>query len=460
MKTFGQQRWIRFLVTFLLSALGASAGEVRDKINDLPPEVRAFAAAKEKQARELARNLDVKVSSDLWTFFDLARNGKPAEALTLYEKLRKRAGQYEGSKSDPGITNPVWQTALEVVLAVEAFGLGEPKYAFSFGRDIIDSIPRGAIYFGGTDPGRGLPTALCTSHERGDPFFTITQNAFADGNYLSYLREMYGHRLQMLSNEDSQKAFTDYMSDAQERMKKGRLKPGEDVKVVDNRVQVSGQVAVMAINALLAKRIFETNPDREFYVEESFPLDWMYPHLSPHGLIMKIHREPLKAISAEAIDKDRDDWNKQQRLLIGAWLRPETSVKELCDFATKVYWRKDLAGFTGDPKFVGDDRATKMYSKLRSSIAGLYAWRIDNASGEEERQRAKKEAEFAFKQAYAFCPISPEALYRFVNLLLRDGRINEARMLAVTTMKLDPENKQLDRLIAELDRMKKQQQPR
>ncbi|HOX04467.1 MAG TPA: hypothetical protein P5555_19690 [Candidatus Paceibacterota bacterium] len=49
----------------------------------------------------------------------------------------------------------------------------------------------------------------------------------------------------------------------------------------------------IGINALLARKLFDANPGREFYIEESFPLDWMYPHLSPHGLIMKIHRQPL-----------------------------------------------------------------------------------------------------------------------------------------------------------------------
>jgi len=36
----------------------------------------------------------------------------------------------------------------------------------------------------------------------------------------------------------------------------------------------------MTINGLLAKIIFDKNPNREFYIEESFPLDWMYPYLN------------------------------------------------------------------------------------------------------------------------------------------------------------------------------------
>ena len=68
----------------------------------------------------------------------------------------------------------------------------------------------------------------------------------------------------------------------------------------------------MAINGLLAKIMFDKNPDREFYIEESFPLDWMYPYLEPHGLIFKINRQPqsancqMKSSSATMITGRRD----------------------------------------------------------------------------------------------------------------------------------------------------------
>ena len=259
------------------------------------------------------------------------------------------------------------------------------------------------------------------------------------------------------SNEDSQKCFSEYMADAQERMKKGALEPGEDVRVVDNKVQVSGQVAVMAINGLLTKVIFDHNPTNEFYVEESFPLDWMYPHLSPYGIIMKINRQPLPELTDEMVRKDHEFWSQYSQRLIGNWITYDTPISNICAFAERVYVHHDYAGFTGDRKFIRDDDAQKAFSKLRSSIGGLYAWRIDNAKSEPERQRALKEAEFAFKQAFAFCPYSPEALYRFVNILIRNMRIDDARFMAATAKKLDPDNAQLDNLIKELDRIKSQQ---
>ena len=284
------------------------------------------------------------------------------------------------------------------------------------------------------------------------------------------------------SNEDSQRCFQEYMADAQARMAKGQLRPGEDVKVVDNRVQVSGQVAVMAINALLAKVIFEKNPTNEFFVEESFPLEWMYPHLTPFGIIMKINRQPLTELSQEVVDKDHLFWSDYSERLIGNWITYDTPVSNITQFAERVYVNKDYNGFTGDPRFVRDDDGQKAFSKLRSSIAGVYAWRIGTMAQQvaqiesrlqgapqtvtaEERQilavqqRMFREAEFAFKQAYAFCPYSPEALYRYVQLLAGARRFDDAILLANTSRKLDANNTGLDRLVEELARMKTQAGP-
>src|SRR6266516_688075 len=166
--------------------------------------------------------------------------------------------------------------------------------------------------------------ALQKSHVKGDPFFTLTQNALADGSYLQYVRAMYGGKISIPTDEDSNKCFNEYMADARRRIQEKKLKPGEDVREVDGKVQVSGQVAVMAINALLAKIIFDRNPDREFYLEESFPLDWMFPHLSPDGPILKINRQPLAELPADILEKDREYWTLALEPLIGAWLQYDT----------------------------------------------------------------------------------------------------------------------------------------
>jgi hypothetical protein len=277
-------------------------------------------------------------------------------------------------------------------------------------------------------------------------------------------------------------------------MKEDKLRPGEDVKMVDGKVQVAGQVAVMNINGLLAKMIFDHNPDREFYVEESFPLDWMYPYLEPHGLIMKLNRQPLAQLPEEVIARDHEYWRKVVGGMLGDWLGDQTTAREIADFVERVYVpkhlkgfpddpqpvaqmpmskivefsdrvrvRKDLKGFTGDPRFIQNAFAEQSFSKLRSSIGGLYSWRSgENAppeyqpKSESEKQALLKEADFAFRQAFALCPYSPEAVFRYVQLLLHSNRAADALLVAQTGLKLDPTNPQFKGLVENLKSYRRQ----
>jgi tetratricopeptide (TPR) repeat protein len=270
--------------------------------------------------------------------------------------------------------------------------------------------------------------------------------------------------------EDSQQAFSDYMADAQQRIfhdqqhpnEPREVKPGEDVHVDGaGHVQVSGQVAVMAINGLLTKVIFDKNPSNEFFVEESFPLDWMFPHLTPFGIIMKINRDPIPTLSEDVLKRDHEFWAKYSERLIGNWITYDTPVKEITDFAERVYMHHDFTGFKGDLKFIRDDQGQKAFSKLRSSIAGIYSWRVGQppsggtmptqyiATG-ANRAAVEREADFAFKQAFAFCPYSPEAVYRYVQLLVNMRRVDDALLVAETAQKLDPYNGQFIYLINNL----------
>jgi tetratricopeptide (TPR) repeat protein len=268
------------------------------------------------------------------------------------------------------------------------------------------------------------------------------------------------------SPDDSAVCFNEYIYDAHRRLQhdaqfpneRKLLKPGEDVHQDDTgHVQVSGQVAVMAINGLLTKVIFDKNPHHEFYVEESFPLDWMYPYLEPFGVIMKIDRHPIQELSQEVIDKDHAFWSEYSRRTIGNWITYDTTVKQICEWAEDVYLRHDLSRFTGDPKFVRDDDGQKAFSKLRSSIASsIYQWRSnpENSRSATEKPRVTKEAEFAFKQAFAYCPYSPEAVFHFMNLLLSQNRIDDAILVLETCQKLDPYNPQISETENQLKRSK------
>jgi tetratricopeptide (TPR) repeat protein len=277
------------------------------------------------------------------------------------------------------------------------------------------------------------------------------------------------------SPEDSQQSFVEYEDDAARREQLGQLHPGEDVHVDNSttppRVSVSGQVAVMAINGLLCKVIFDHNPTNDFYVEESFPLDWMYPYETPSGIIMKINRNPLPELTDDIFKKDHEFWSRYSERLIGNWITYDTTVQQIADFAEKIYIGNNYDGFKGDRKFIRDEDGQKAFSKLRSSIAGVYAWRCafpDPVTRiipcpPEFRQKTAaaqnallRETDFAFKQAFAFCPYSPEAVFRYVQFLVPLGRVDDALIVAKTCQKLDPNNPQVYDLIDQLNRIKQE----
>jgi tetratricopeptide (TPR) repeat protein len=274
-------------------------------------------------------------------------------------------------------------------------------------------------------------------------------------------REIY-----IATPEDSSKCFNDYMADAQRRLQNNQLKPGEEVKYDrdSGRVQVSGQVAVMAINGLLTKVMFDHNPKNEFYVEESFPLEWMYPHLTPFGVIMKINREPLADLTEDTLQRDHEFWKQYSTRLTGNIIDYDTPIKQITDWIEKTYLHRNFEGFTGNRKFIRDNDAQKAFSKLRSSIGGVYAWRLSpqcppqyRPKSEAAFQRLLKEADFTFRQAFAFCPYSPEALFRYVNLLLQLNRLDDALLVAQTCLKLDPYNAQVIGLVGNLQGIRAQQ---
>jgi hypothetical protein len=155
------------------------------------------------------------------------------------------------------------------------------------------------------------------------------------------------------------------------------------------------------------------------------------------------------------VKKDREFWVRQETQMIGGWLTPDTPVKDVCTFARKTFGGKDFSGFKGDRRYVEQSYANKMYSKLRSSIGGLYNWRAINSKSPEERKRMLAEADFAFRQAFALCPYSPEAIFRYVNLLLTADRLEDAFNVAATAQSIDPTNSQVETLVSELDRMKR-----
>ena len=253
-----------------------------------------------------------------------------------------------------------------------------------------------AIFFGGTDPGRFVPTYMIYCAKVRSDVYLITQNALADNTYMSVMRDLYGDTIWIPSQQDSNFAFQKYVEDVQA----GRIPPGADVQFENGRVSVQGVQGVMMINGILCRMIFEANKHKHaFYVEESYVIPWMYPYLTPHGLIMKLEKEPLSGLSPEIVKNDRDFWDWYVRRLMG------------------------------NERFLRDVVARKTFSKLRGAIAGIYAFR-----------RMYDEAEYAFRQAIELYPLSPEANFRMADVYMQQRRFGDARTLIEKFLKLDPGN--------------------
>jgi tetratricopeptide (TPR) repeat protein len=277
------------------------------------------------------------------------------------------------------------------------------------------------VYVGGTDPGCFIPTLLNETSE-GDRHIVLTQNALADGTYLDYLNFLYGDRLKTLTQEDNQRAFQEYMTEVQKRWQHDQdfpndlkqIRPGEDVRNTEGRLQVSGQVAVMAINERLFQIFMQNNPNLSFALEESFPFSSTYAQATTLGPVMELRVEDEQnALTAERAAQTVD------------------------------YWRATAQQLLADPETPEGSDPRKAYSKLVSSQAGLLLNRHYLA-----------EAEQAFRLANEICPSSSEAVFRYVNLLVEQQRLAEAMGVAENAVSVAPENEQFSNLLQELKRMK------
>ncbi|MDP6522628.1 MAG: DUF2723 domain-containing protein [Kiritimatiellia bacterium] len=271
-------------------------------------------------------------------------------------------------------------------------------------------MTRDAIFYGGTDPGRFVPTYMIYGAQVRPDVYLITQNALADNTYMSVMRDLYGDQIWIPAQHDSAKAFQRYVDE----VNRGVRPKNADLKIENGRVQVSGALGVMEINGILAQMIFEQcNYKHDFYVEESYVIRWMYPYLTPHGLIMKIN-DSKTGISGINTRDDQDFWDWYTRRLVG------------------------------NRKFTRDIVARKSFSKLRSAIGGLYGSRMKLA-----------DAERAYHQARILYPLSPEANFRLVQeILMRQGRFEEARDIMTDFSEQDPANTKVKQFLKHLDKIK------
>ncbi|MCX6898148.1 MAG: tetratricopeptide repeat protein [Verrucomicrobia bacterium] len=372
---------------------------------------------KRKQTADIGSKLGLQIAPEIGKFFAAAEQGDWNSVSNLYTNLRARTGMDQGTARDPAFASQLFQPVLETFGAYEAFVRWDRALLRKFGEDILRSIPDGSIYFGGTDPGRFVITAL--KEVAGRPkIFVITQNGLADESYRFFLRFVCGNQISVPSDEDAAAAIRLYAEELQRRP----AASGERVQVVDGRVNIQGVQAVNAINAIIARQMFERERNnRGFYVEESFALPWMYPHLEPHGIIMKLNRDPLPKLTPEMVA------------------------------ANRKYWADYTAALLTDPRFQGNDTVRRVFSKLRTAHASLYAWRATQGGQPE----LLSEAEHAFRQAVELCRTSAETTFRYAEFLTKLERFDEATKLVENFGILDKENREVGRV---LDQIRKLQQ--
>jgi tetratricopeptide (TPR) repeat protein len=301
-------------------------------------------------------------------------------------------------------------------------------FGYDYGADMMRPMDRNAVYFGGSDPGRFVPTFMAFVESQQDnrwkrePAFdrrdvtVITQNALCDTYYSQYIRNQYDPRFRPTT-------WTPF----ERWLGRDKAYPQVPVTCVNNdellacwdeyerrpdvaaRLQAGGAVIrpgtndVFDINGIVAKKIFEKNKkNHTFYIEQSVPLDWMYPYLQPSGLIFKLSNEPLSDADFKArggVAEDRKFWD--------------------------AYSRKLLA----DPRFRLDSDAVLAFGKLAFWHADLYRWR-----------RMDDEQEYWLRLSLALCPQLQDAVSGLVHLLIDQKRFDEAIAIAQQAASDDPRN--------------------
>ena len=63
---------------------------------------------------------------------------------------------------------------------------------------------------------------------------------------------------------------------------------------------------------------------------------------------------------------------------------------------------------------------------------------MQHATGATEKERMALEADFSSRQAWALCPGSTEAVFRYVALLMQQERVADALLVAETAAQMPP----------------------
>ena len=351
-------------------------------------KVAQFGRKRRELVHTIAHRKNLEVPPEIEAFFDAIEAGNWEDIRVRWDSLAKRSGQYDGSKYEAEL-DPFWPTVLDAYGVAEQAHLWPAQKLLDYGNSILDSLRPGMVYVGGTDEGRWVPELL-NETSGGEECIILTQNALADGRYLELLNDLYGDRFASLSKDDSQRGFQEYLADAQKRFdhdqqfpdEPKQLRPGETLKVVDGKVQVSGQIAVMGVNEKLLQMLMQKNPALSYAMQESLSMPGLYGDATPLGPLMELGKT----------DSDTT-------------LTPERAAQSV------DYWRTLAQDVLADPAAIASDYVRRSYSKNANSTANLLAARHYDS-----------EAEQAYRLSSQLWPENSEATEGLATILARTSR--------------------------------------
>lgn len=377
-----------------------------------------FAQSRREFAYALARrhgaDLSPQIAADVERFFDAVQAGEWNKIEESFNKINGGDSSASSSTNRPPEVLYMWPAIIDAFGAAEQVHEWPAQQLLDYGRNVLDSLRPGMVYVGGTDNGRWIPELLNDTSE-GERHIILTQNGLADATYLDYVRLQYDDRLSTLSDDDSQAVFKNYIEDAIQRLQHDeehpnepkQLRPGEDVQRTDGTIQVSGQVAVMAINEKLLESLVAKNPGLSFAVQESFPLKGTYTDALPLGPLMELH--------ATSADNPFDGARAAESL---------------------DYWRSTAQQILSDPDASNSSTALKSYSHDANSAANFLASHNFTAEAEE-----------AYRLGTQLWPGNPETVGNLADLLAQQGRQDEAhQMLEQFNRNYPSEAKELQKL--------------
>jgi len=302
-------------------------------------------------------------------------------------------------------------------------------FGWMYGRDMLSDLPKDSFVYGGTDPGRFVPTYMILSEsfepkkfkrdknfDRRD-LYIITQNALADAFYNQYIRNHYS------TERPAPRGWVDKWLGRDKHFPKAALvlPRQEDIMAIyqgamERRQREPGapdpNSDPTVLNSMVGEWIWQRNKDqRHFFVEESFPMEWSYPNAVPHGLCYEIKRDPVPVLAPEQVASDMK------------------------------YWREYIDHLKADPGFEDDIDAQRSFSKLRNTGGNIYKWR-----------KMPEAAEQAYRQALELWPGNTETLNNFSDLLMQQNRVDELRDILSKASKADPNNGLLTMLLANCER--------